>query len=53
MMGEGTRIARLTVDAPGEVMSSQIETDNDIEVDRNLHIATVGEGGKFEHRNAY
>ena len=48
MMGEGTRIARLTVDAPGEVMSSQIETDNDIEVlDRNLHIATVGEGGKL------
>jgi DNA-directed RNA polymerase subunit alpha len=42
------RIARLTVDAPGEVMSSQIETDNDIEVlDRNLHIATVGEGGKL------
>jgi DNA-directed RNA polymerase subunit alpha len=48
MMGEGTRIARLRVEAPGEVMSSQIETDNDIEVlDRNLHIATVGEGGKL------
>ena len=48
MQGEGTRIARLTVDAAGEVMSSQIETDNDIEVlDRNLHIATVGEGGKL------
>src|ERR1700744_4766767 len=48
MIGEGTRIARLTVDAAGEVMSSQIETDNDIEVlDRNLHIATVGEGGKL------
>src|SRR6201996_4218833 len=48
MQGEGTRIARLTVDAAGEVMSSQIETDSDIEVlDRNLHIATVGEGGKL------
>jgi DNA-directed RNA polymerase subunit alpha len=48
MMGEGTRIARLHVEAPGEVMSSQIETDADIEVlDRNLHIATVGEGGKL------
>jgi DNA-directed RNA polymerase subunit alpha len=48
MQGEGTRIARLTVEAPGEVMSNQIETDNDIEVlDRNLHIATVGEGGKL------
>src|SRR3954467_3439051 len=48
MMGEGTRIARLTVDGQGEVMSSQIETDADVEVlDRNLHIATVGEGGKL------
>src|ERR1700709_399524 len=44
MMGEGTHIARVTIDAPGEVMSSQIETDNNVEVlDRNLHIATVGE----------
>jgi DNA-directed RNA polymerase subunit alpha len=48
MAGEGTRIARLKVDAPGEVMSGQIETDADVEVlDRNLHIATVGEGGKL------
>jgi DNA-directed RNA polymerase subunit alpha len=48
MIGEGTRIARLQIDAPGEVMSSQIETDADVEVlDRNLHIATVGEGGKL------
>ena len=48
MMGEGMHIARLNVDAPGEVMSSQIETDADVEVlDRNLHIATVGEGGKL------
>jgi DNA-directed RNA polymerase subunit alpha len=48
MIGEGTRIARLRVEAPGEVMSNQIETDADVEVlDRNLHIATVGEGGKL------
>ena len=49
MMTEGMRIARLRVETPGEVMSSQIETDADIEVlDRNLHIATVGEGGKLD-----
>jgi DNA-directed RNA polymerase subunit alpha len=48
MAGDGTRIARLRVETPGEVMSSQIETDQDVEVlDRNLHIATVGEGGKL------
>jgi DNA-directed RNA polymerase subunit alpha len=48
MSGEGMHIARLNIEAPGEVMSSQIETDNDVEVlDRNLHIATIGEGGKL------
>jgi DNA-directed RNA polymerase subunit alpha len=48
MSGEGVRIARLQIDQLGEVMSSQIETDADVEVlDRNLHIATVGEGGKL------
>ncbi len=48
MMGEGTRIARLRVDGAGQVMSNQIETDADVEVlDRNLPIATVGEGGKL------
>jgi len=30
MIGEGMRIARLNVETPGEVMSSQIETDNDV-----------------------
>src|SRR6476661_6472004 len=45
MIGEGTRIARLQVDALGEVMSSQIETDQDNEVlDRNMHIANIGPG---------
>jgi len=48
MMGEGVRTVRLRADAPGEIMSGQIETDADIEVlDRNMHIATVGESGKL------
>ena len=48
MIGEGTRIARLKVDKPGLVLSGQIETDQDVEVlDRNMPIATVGEGGKL------
>src|ERR1700730_6170242 len=48
MMGEGVRTVRLKTDSAGEVMSGQIETDSDIEVlDRNMHIATVGESGKL------
>ena len=48
MIGEGMRVARLRVEKPGQVMSGQIETDQDVEVlDRNLPIATVGEGGKL------
>lgn len=48
MSVEGVRTVRLKVDAPGQVLSGQIETDADIEVlDRNMHIATVGEGGKL------
>src|SRR2546429_2438371 len=48
IMNEGTKSVRLTVDHAGEVFSSQIQTDQDVEVlDRNLHIATVGEGGKL------
>jgi DNA-directed RNA polymerase subunit alpha len=48
MMGEGTRTARLTIDQNGEVISGQIETDQDVEVlDRNMHIATIGEGGRL------
>src|SRR5581483_1884662 len=46
--GEGVRTARIVVDQPGEVLSSQIQTDPDVEVlDRTLHIATVSEGGKL------
>jgi len=48
MMGEGMRIARVIVDQPGEVLSSQIQTDHDVEVlDRTMHIATVSEGGRL------
>jgi len=48
MTGEGIRTARLVVDQPGEVLSGQIQTDNDVEVlDRNMHVATVGEGGRL------
>jgi len=47
-MSEGMRTVRLKVDSPGEVLSGQIETDSEIEVlDRNMHIATIGEGGKL------
>ena len=48
MVGEGTRIVRLRIEGQSEVMSGQIETDADVEVlDRNLHIATIGEGGRL------
>jgi len=46
--GEGTKTVRLKVDEAGEVLSGSIETDADVEVlDRNLHVATVSEGGKL------
>jgi DNA-directed RNA polymerase subunit alpha len=48
MMGEGMRTVRLKADGAGQILSGQIETDSEIEVlDRNMHIATVGEGGKL------
>jgi DNA-directed RNA polymerase subunit alpha len=48
MMSEGMRTVRLKADSAGEVLSGQIETDSEIEVlDRNMHIATIGEGGKL------
>ena len=46
--GEDMRVARLHVEEPGEVLSGQIETDPDVEVlDRHMHVATLGEGGKL------
>jgi DNA-directed RNA polymerase subunit alpha len=48
IMGEGIKTVRLTVEQPGDVRSGQIETDADVEVlDRDVHIATVSEGGKL------
>jgi DNA-directed RNA polymerase subunit alpha len=48
MMGEGVHTARLRADAAGEILSGSIETDADVEVlDRNMHIATIGEGGRL------
>ncbi|MDX2182269.1 MAG: DNA-directed RNA polymerase subunit alpha [Bryobacteraceae bacterium] len=49
MMTDAVKTVRLRVDRPGEVLSGQIETDADVEVlDRHVHIATVGEGGKLD-----
>jgi len=46
--GEGIKTVRLNVEQPGEVRSGQIETDADVEVlDRDVHVATVSEGGKL------
>jgi DNA-directed RNA polymerase subunit alpha len=48
IMSEGVKTVRVVSNAAGEVLSGQIETDADVEVlDRNLHIATVSEGGKL------
>ncbi len=48
IMGEGVKTVRVVADQAGEVFSGQIETDADVEVlDRNLHLATVSEGGKL------
>ncbi len=49
VMGEGVKTVRLVSDKAGEVFSGAIQTDADVEVlDRNLHIATVSEGGKLD-----
>ena len=48
IMGEGIKTVRLNVEHPGDVRSGQIETDADVEVlDRDVHVATVSEGGKL------
>ncbi len=48
IMGEGIKTVRIDVNQAGEVISGQIQTDQDVEVlDRNLHIATVSEGGRL------
>ncbi len=48
MLTDEVKTVRLKIDRAGEVLSGQIETDADVEVlDRNMHIATVSEGGKL------
>src|SRR5260370_34903641 len=48
MRGEGINAVRLAAGEAGEVFSGQIQTEQDVEVlDRNVHIATIGEGGKL------
>jgi DNA-directed RNA polymerase subunit alpha len=48
IMSEGVKTVRLDVESPGDVRSAQIETDADVEVlDRDVHVATVSEGGKL------
>ena len=48
IMGEGVKTVRLDVDTHGDVRSGQIQTDADVEVlDRDVHIATVSEGGRL------
>ncbi len=48
IMGEGIKTVHLSIDQPGDVRSGQIETDADVEVlDRDVHIATVSEGGRL------
>ncbi len=48
MTGDGPKVASLRIEAPGEVVSGQIETDSEVEVlDRTMHIATVSERGKL------
>ena len=47
--GEGPKAIYLRADKPGEVTSSMIEADADVEVlDKNVYIATVSEGGKLD-----
>jgi len=46
MAGEGIKTVRIQSNGSGEVLSGSIETDSDVEVlDRNMHVATVSDGG--------
>jgi DNA-directed RNA polymerase subunit alpha len=47
--GDGPKAIYLKTDQPGIVTSGMIEADGDVEVlDKNVHIATVSEGGKLD-----
>jgi DNA-directed RNA polymerase subunit alpha len=48
MNDDAPRTVRLKLEQAGEVLSGQIDCDPSIEVlDRGMHVATVGEGGKL------
>ena len=48
MNDDAPRTVRIKLEQAGEVLSGQIECDPSIEVlDRGMHVATVGEGGKL------
>ncbi len=48
LRGDGPKTLLLRIEKPGPVTSGMIQTDNDIEVlDKDVYIATVGEGGKL------
>jgi len=48
LRGEGPKTLTLRIDRPGPVTSGMIQTDADLEVlDKDVYIATVGEGGKL------
>ena len=47
--GDGPKTIHLVAEKPGQVLSSQLQTDGDVEVlSPNLYIATVSEGGRLE-----
>ena len=49
LSGDGPKAIYLKTDQPGEITSGMIEADADVEVlDKNVHIATVSEGGKLD-----
>src|SRR5712691_138952 len=46
--GAGPKTLRVTRAEPGEMLSGEIEVDNEVEIlDPNIHIATVSEGGSL------
>jgi DNA-directed RNA polymerase subunit alpha len=48
LRGDGPKILTLRIEKPGPVTSGMVQTDADIEVlDKDVYIATVGEGGKL------
>jgi len=49
MHGEGPRTVSLSLDKPGAVRSSQIQTDGNVEIlDPNVYLATVSAGGSLQ-----